>query len=104
MSKKSYSKASPARPGRSLWLWLVVAGALLLVLGGVAVSVLSRLNSGAAPQEGAGAPKLTVDRTAVDEGYVQFNVPVRTTFRLSNAGDQPLKILGEPQVELIEGC
>jgi hypothetical protein len=40
----------------------------------------------------------------VDEGYVRFNVPVRTTFRLSNVGDQPLQILGQPQVELVEGC
>jgi hypothetical protein len=50
-----------------------------------------------------GAPKLAVDQTVVDEGYVKFNVPVRTTFRLSNVGDQPLKIEAAP-VELVEGC
>jgi hypothetical protein len=40
----------------------------------------------------------------VDEGYRKFNTSVRTTFRLSNVGDQPLQILGQPQVQLVEGC
>jgi hypothetical protein len=26
------------------------------------------------------------------------------TYRLSNVGDQPLKIVGQPMVELVEGC
>ena len=51
-----------------------------------------------------GAPKLAVDQTVVDEGYMQYNVPVRTTYRLINVGDQPLKIVGQPMVELVEGC
>ena len=33
-----------------------------------------------------------------------FGTPVHETFRLSNAGNQPLQILGEPRVELVEGC
>ena len=103
MSKKSRRQANQAAPGRSLWLWLVVAAALVLVVGGVLVSLVSRSGS-AVTGEGTGAPQLVVDRTSVDEGTMQFDVPVRTTFRLSNAGGQPLKILGEPQVELIEGC
>jgi hypothetical protein len=80
-----------------------LAAALVLVVGGVVVSLASRPGS-AVTGERTGAPQLVVDRTSVDEGYMQFDVPVRTTFRLSNAGGQPLKILGEPQVELIEGC
>jgi hypothetical protein len=51
-----------------------------------------------------GAPRLGVDQTVIDEGYVKFNVPVRTVFELSNVGDQPLTILGEPTVQLVEGC
>jgi hypothetical protein len=80
-----------------------MAAALVLVVGGVVVSVVSRPGS-TGTGEGTGVPQLVVDRTSVDEGYMQFDVPVRTTFRLSNAGGQPLQILGEPQVELIEGC
>jgi len=33
-----------------------------------------------------------------------FGVPVQTTFRLSHVGDQPLQILGVPEVELVAGC
>jgi len=80
-----------------------VAAALVLVVGGVLVSLVFRPGS-AVTGAGTGAPQLVVDRTSVDEGYRKFNTSVRTTFRLSNAGGQPLKILGEPQVELIEGC
>jgi hypothetical protein len=80
-----------------------VAAALVLVVGGVVASVVSRPGS-TGTGEGTGVPQLVVDRTSVDEGYVHFNVPVRTAFRLSNTGGQSLKILGEPQVELIEGC
>jgi hypothetical protein len=103
VSKKPRKKANQPAPGRSLWLWLVVAAALVLVVGGVAVSLASR-NGSAVTGEGTGAPQLVVDRTSVDEGYLKFDTSVRTTFRLTNAGGQTLKILGEPQVELIEGC
>jgi hypothetical protein len=52
----------------------------------------------------AGSPRLMVEQTVIDEGYIRYNVPVRTTFRLSNVGDQPLQILDAPQVRLVEGC
>jgi hypothetical protein len=54
--------------------------------------------------EVSGSPRLAVDKTVVDEGYVPYNQMVRSTFRLSNVGDQPLQIQGEPQVQLVEGC
>jgi hypothetical protein len=80
-----------------------VGGALLIVSSLVAWGVSSSTRP-AATSQATGAPRLAVDRTSVDEGYVKFNVPVRTTFRLSNVGDQPLQILGDPKVELVEGC
>jgi hypothetical protein len=51
-----------------------------------------------------GSPRLAVDRTLVDEGYVKLNTTIRSQFRLSNVGDQPLQVLEEPRVELVEGC
>jgi hypothetical protein len=75
---------------------------LLLIVGGV-VWTLSSPRIAVTPQV-EGAPRLIVDQTVVDEGYLQYNVPVRTTYRLSNVGDQPLKIVGQPMVELVEGC
>ena len=103
MSKKSRRKSTQPAPRRFPWLWPAVGGALLIVSSLVAWGVSSSTRPAATPQA-ADAPRLAVDRTSVDEGYVKFNVPVRTTFRLSNVGDQPLQILGEPKVELVEGC
>jgi hypothetical protein len=104
MSKRTSRRRNQQAPRSFPLLALVIAGALVLLIGGgLAVWNSSRARPAAEPQV-SGAPKLAVNHTTVDEGYVQFNVPVRTSFRLSNVGDQPLKILGQPQVELIEGC
>lgn len=103
MSKKSRRKNTQPAPRRFPWLWPAVGGALLIVISLVVWGVSSSTRPAATPQA-TGAPRLAVDRTTVDEGYVKFNVPVRTTFRLSNVGDQPLQILGDPKVELVEGC
>jgi hypothetical protein len=102
MSKKSRSRKNKRSSRQSLWPWLAGIGVLALIVGGVLVWTTSRPGP-AVPPEVEGAPKLAVDQTVVDEGYVKFNVPVRTTFRLSNVGDQPLKIEAAP-VELVEGC
>jgi hypothetical protein len=103
MSKKSRSRKKKPLPRQSLWPWLAGIGVLALIVGGVVVWTSSRPGPAVTPQV-EGAPKLAVDQTVVDEGYVQYNVPVRTTYRLSNVGDQPLKIVGQPMVELVDGC
>jgi hypothetical protein len=94
------------RPSRQLpWLPLIAGGAILLVIVGLAIWWTSFSSGPAtAPQAGGGAPKLAVDRTTIDDGYVKFETPVQAAFKLSNTGNQPLQILDEPQVELIEGC
>jgi hypothetical protein len=105
MSKKSNRKKRKQSPSRQFpWLWLAIAGALLLIIGGGLIMWPSSSPQPAEVPEVTGAPRLLVDQTTIDEGYVKLNTSVRTTFRLSNVGDQPLTILGEPQVELIEGC
>ena len=101
MSKKSGRKDVSPAPRQRPWLWIAAGAAVVLIAGGVVM--LSARTSPASPAV-AGAPQLAVDRTTVDEGYVKFGTPVHETFRLSNAGNQPLQILGEPRVELVEGC
>jgi hypothetical protein len=111
MSKKRHSKrikrtkASPKR--RFPWLWLAVVGAVLLVISGLGLVWMSsdagEVTLDVTP-EVSGAPRLAVDRDVIDEGYIKLNNTVRTTFRLRNVGDEPLHILGEPAVELVEGC
>ena len=86
------------------WLWLALGGAIVAILG---VIFLTQRGSAAEPQvtpEVVGGPRLRVDQTEIDEGYIKHDVPVRTTFHLSNVGDQPLKIIDTPQVRLVEGC
>jgi hypothetical protein len=104
MSKKRYGKRKKSSPSRQFpWLVLVV-GALLLIVGGGLVILNSAGTSTATSADGAGAPKLAVDTSSIDEGYLKYDTPIQTAFRLRNVGEQPLKILGEPQVELVEGC
>jgi hypothetical protein len=102
MSKKSRRKEVPSAPRRP-WLWLAMGAAVLLIAGGLVVWSSSNTRPAVTPQA-TGAPRLAVGRTTVDAGYVKFDKLVHTTFRLRNVGDQPLQILGEPQVELVEGC
>ena len=111
MSKKSHSKRikrTKAPPKRQFpWLWVIMGGAVLLVIGGLSLLWPSS-NSGVVTldvtPEVTGAPRLAVDQEVIDEGYIKLNNTIRTTFRLRNVGDEPLDVMGEPQVELAEGC
>ncbi|MFQ5577790.1 MAG: hypothetical protein ACE5G8_12480 [Anaerolineae bacterium] len=105
MSKKVKRTIKKAPARRVPWLWALIAGGALVIAGGLAVLWPS---TNAAPAdfnpEATGAPRLAVDQAEIDEGYIKLNNTIRTDFRLKNVGDQPLQILGEPQVELVEGC
>lgn len=102
MSRKTYRKQK--QPSRQFpWPWLAVVGALLIIGGGLMIWSPFGAASTAAP-EMTGGPRLAVDQTVIDEGYVKLDTRVRTTFRLKNVGDQALHIIGQPQVELVEGC
>ena len=105
MTNKSCQTGKQGPVRRLPRVWLLVGGGLLLI----AVAAIVSSRRGGSPlsvpiPQVTGAPRLAVDRTTADEGRVKFDVPVRTTFRLSNLGDRPLQILGEPQVELVVGC
>jgi hypothetical protein len=83
---------------------MALGGALVVAL---AILLLAQPWSAAEPQvtpEVAGRPRLAVDQTEIDEGYIKYDVPIRTTFHLSNVGDQPLEIVDRPRVRLVEGC
>ena len=111
MSKKSRRKKQKHSPSRRFpWLWVAIGGALLLIIGGAMLMLLGRpstdvveVDSNFSP-EVSGAPRLAIDQTLIDEGDVKVNTMIQTSFRLQNVGDQPLRILGEPAVELVEGC
>lgn len=101
MATKRYStrRKKLNQPQPPWWLWAVIATAMVLVVGG-----LSALLIGNDATPAGGTPRLVVDQTQVDEGYQTYNTPVHTAFKIRNEGDGPLRILGEPQVQLVEGC
>ena len=51
-----------------------------------------------------GAPSMKVDRGLVDLGDVRLGQAVQVSFRLTNVGDQPLRFLEQPYIEIVEGC
>jgi hypothetical protein len=103
LAKKSRKNRKVAQDSaqRPYWLGVVVAAAVLLVVGGLSMLLISGDSN---TTSGGGTPKLVVDQTVVDEGYVTLNTPVRTAFTIRNEGDGLLQVLGEPQVQLVEGC
>jgi hypothetical protein len=101
-AKKQQPAASRFTLGKSKWLVLVLA---LVSIGGVLLWLVSRGSRSANfTPEVEGAPSVSVSQDTFDYGDVRVNTPVETVFRVQNMGDQPLLVLGEPQVELIEGC
>lgn len=101
MSKRRIIKGNAAQPKpQPSWrLWF--AGAVVVMLAVIGLSMWLIL--GETGQE-SGTPKLAVYQTVIDEGYQTLDTVVRTSFTLRNEGDGPLRILGEPQVRLVEGC
>jgi hypothetical protein len=54
--------------------------------------------------EVTGKPRAVIDQTFIDYGDVINNSRVETTFHIKNVGDENLIVLGEPRVEVVEGC
>lgn len=99
------SKPASKPPSGKPWLWIVVAAIVVVAVGAVVAIVLGNRNSGPAYEpKVTGAPRAVVDQTVVDHGPVAFNQPVESVFNVTNVGDQPLLIKGEPRVELVAGC
>jgi len=99
-------KAKAAPPPQRNTLAIVAGGALLvIIIGGVLLALAGRGSSGTSvPAQVSGKPSLAVDREQIDFGKVPLDIPVKATFKLSNVGDQPLQIVGQPLVEVKQGC
>ncbi len=69
------------------------------------LTLLSACASGLLPGGNAAtSPRLLVDQDRIDFGQVPYNKPVKAVFQLRNGGDQTLRIVGEPQVDVVKGC
>jgi Protein of unknown function (DUF1573) len=93
------SSNAPAPP--RLWLVMSIAVLVMIVIGLVLASL-----PGPTPfqPEVTGAPFAQVSTTLIDHGDVPMDQYVESVFRIRNTGDQPLHILDEPRVELVQGC
>ena len=103
---KSHQAQAARQQRRNLWIALGLGGAGLLL---AALFLVLRAGSTATRQnatapEVVGAPRVAVDKDTIDYGDVKLGKTVNTTFDVRNVGDRPLQILGEPQVQIVEGC
>jgi hypothetical protein len=79
--------------------------ALILVLGFVAIGQASgtAVDPDFRPKV-TGAPGLEVTQEFFELGDMHYNVPAKVTYNLQNVGDQPLRILEIPKVQVLQGC
>jgi len=91
-------KRPPKRRKQSKARAIAIAVAVLLVLGAGGWWFWP----GATPSAG-GTPKLALDRTEIDLGYLRFEAPASAAFTIRNAGDGLLTL--EPgRVRAVAGC
>ena len=104
MGQRYATKRSRKRKQRNRWVPLVLgAGGLLLLV--LAVLALRGGGSGSkAAIEVNGAPAIQVDKEQVDLGEVKLGQTVEVAFKITNVGDQPLRLSEQPYVEVVEGC
>jgi hypothetical protein len=97
------TRASQRKAQNSFPVWLIVAGGVILL----AVAAWALLNRGGNKTdiEVTGAPGIKVDQEVFDYGDVKLGEkPIRTVVRVTNVGDQTLRITEAPYVEVLEGC
>ncbi len=110
--RKSSHRRKKRSSNNMIWLVGGVIGGVFFI---VAALVLLTRGSNNKPGQKAfgsdfepevmGAPQIEVlPQDAIDYGDVKLGTTVNTEFKVRNVGDKPLVVIGEPQVEVIEGC
>lgn len=85
--------------------WVTAWGVLLLAVLTIVVWQSRRHgNSRVAAPNTAETPRLTVDRERIDLGDVHLRQLTQASFEIHNAGNQPLRFIQPPWVEVAEGC
>lgn len=69
-----------------------------------AVFALNGRGNTKAAIEVTGAPSVKVDKEKIDFGDVKLGQPVEASFQVANVGDQALRFIERPYIEVKEGC
>jgi hypothetical protein len=101
MGNRKRSRRRHSNSGLGWPLLLVVAG---LALFAVAVIALQQDKRPPVAVDVNGASALRVNQEQFDLGDVKLGKQVKVEVEVSNAGDQPLLITGQPYIEVIAGC
>jgi hypothetical protein len=101
-------KAKPKKAARRAGsvLPFLAGGALVLIIVGLMALWRPAAQSPTVDTQErvTGGPRLAVDQEKIDFGPVKVEKVVKASFKLRNIGDQPLRILSEPFVQVVEGC
>jgi hypothetical protein len=99
-STRKHQRSAVVLPKKWLPLIIIIIG--LLMIGG-ALIVTGGGGSTVAPKV-TGAPAIEVAQSFYDLGDMRFNQTAQVSYQIKNLGDQPLRILETPHVQVIEGC
>jgi hypothetical protein len=109
-NKKSHRRRNKSTNNMT-WIVMGLIGGAVLVVAAIALFARGNNNSGEKAFDPnfqptvTGAPAVAVlPNDVIDYGDVKLGSTVNTVFKVRNMGDQPLIVLGEPQVELVQGC
>ena len=99
---KKYSSKAKKQSMKSMPL-LIAAGGLLLI-GLAFLALRGKTDAAEAQIEVTGSPSLKVDQEKIELGNVKLGQYVSASFELANTGDQPLRFLEDPYIEVAAGC
>jgi hypothetical protein len=104
MKRVKYRAASDPKAIGRRPRWLIPAAlvGLAALIIGVGLLVLTR--SQPFTPEVTGRPSGVVSQQHFDYGEVKLGSWIETAFTVKNVGDQPLHILQQPYIEVVEGC
>ncbi len=92
------------KQSRGGFAWPLLAfGAVLLVVA-VVLFATSRNGTAASMTTATGSPKIAVEPSKIDYGYVKFGNDETFKIKVTNTGTGALRFTDTPYIEVLEGC
>ena len=104
--KKRRSKRSRSKKSKN-YMWLAALTVVSVVVVGIMITSTQKANACEtidAFEAQVGGPQAYIAQDVINHGDVKLNTTVTSVFTIANVGDETLHILGEPQVQLKQGC